>query len=393
MTIGINCISIEPEYTGGINSFTIGLLDGFSKINTTHQFNIFVSNKNKGVFEKYLINKNFNIIEIDLPSPFFIYMEWKSIKLHSHWIYKIIKNIVYKKQAKWIDKQCDILYTPTTTLFTYNSSVPNVLSMHDIQHMHYPQFFSKLQLLIRNITYDLSAFHADYLQVSSNFIKSDFLSNFHFLKPERLELIKEGVNIEQFRTSSIDIRKKYLLPDFFLFYPAQLWSHKNHITILKALLLLKKTEDKEISLVLTGSDYNASEQIFSFIKENNIQNIYYLGKVSFEEIIALYKAAKFLITASMHESSCLPILEAAAAGVPIIASDIPPNIEMGEIINLNLFKMNSYESLAETISKIWDNDKLINEQIKNNLYNILYYSWEKIAGQYLFFFEKIFSKQ
>jgi len=46
--------------------------------------------------------------------------------------------------------------------------------------------------------------------------------------------------------------------------------------------------------------------------------IRYVGKVSFQDMVALYQMAAFMITATLHESSSLPILEAAAAGTPII---------------------------------------------------------------------------
>ena len=47
----------------------------------------------------------------------------------------------------------------------------------------------------------------------------------------------------------------------------------------------------------------------------------------FKTLVALYKKSKFLITATLYESSSLPILEAAASKTSIIASDTPPNIE------------------------------------------------------------------
>lgn len=391
MIIGINCLEINPDYAGGINSFTFGLLDGFLKNQTEHSFNLFVTKKNKQVFEKYSSQKKFTLIEIPMPSDFFIKIEWKSIKFHSQWIYKIIKNIVYSKQIKLIDENCDVLYTPTTTILTYNSKVPNILSMHDIQQVHFPAFFSKLELLIRNITYNLSARNAEYLQVSSHFIKNDFLQYFSFLSDEQLIFINEGVDIEKFKNpdTNNNILSKYNIPDDFLFYPAQLWPHKNHITILKALHWLKTIRQISIPLVLCGANYSASEIIFKFISENKLANVYYLGKIPFDDVVMLYKQARFLICASLHESSCLPVLEAAAAGVPIIASDIPPNIEMSKSISMNLFSASHYVSLGNLIDDIWSDDNKIQKQIQLNYQSIEKYSWEKIAKKYISFFESI----
>lgn len=392
MIIGINCIGIDPEYSGGINSFTTGLLDAFARIDTNHRFNIFITKYNKLFFNKYSSIRHFQITEVELPSKRFINIEWKSIKFNSAWIYKNVRNIVYRKQMRFIDNNCNILYTPTTTLFSYNSHVVNVLSMHDIQQVHFPYFFSKLELLIRKITYYLSAKNVDFIQTSSNYITEDFLKYFSFLKREQLVCISEGVDIDNFKTSGkpTAVLNKYNLPDKFVFFPAQLWHHKNHITLLKALLWIKEEKRISIPLILTGAKYSSSKDVFDFIEKNKLNNVFYLGKIPFEDIIRLYQCASFLITTSLHESSCLPILEAAAAGVPIIASDISPNIEMSKNICMNLFPVKDYVALGELILKLWNDNKLISEQVKSNLVSIEKYSWNNVAKKYLTLFEKIY---
>src|SRR5262249_59697230 len=40
----------------------------------------------------------------------------------------------------------------------------------------------------------------------------------------------------------------------FLFYPAQFWAHKNHVTLLEALALLRSDHGFDVHLVLAGSD-------------------------------------------------------------------------------------------------------------------------------------------
>jgi hypothetical protein len=65
-------------------------------------------------------------------------------------------------------------------------------------------------------------------------------------------LIPEGVMVKEFSgPPSVDVMKKYSLPDRFLFFPAQLWSHKNYITVLKALVHLRENSNLTISLVMT----------------------------------------------------------------------------------------------------------------------------------------------
>jgi glycosyltransferase involved in cell wall biosynthesis len=91
----------------------------------------------------------------------------------------------------------------------------------------------------------------------------------------------------------------------------------------------------------------------------------------------------------LYESSSLPILEAAASGLPIIASNTPPNKEMGKILNLNLFESDNLDNLELQIINNWRNIK-IQDQKNFNLKKIDQYSWKNIASDYLSNFESIF---
>jgi glycosyltransferase involved in cell wall biosynthesis len=119
----------------------------------------------------------------------------------------------------------------------------------------------------------------------------------------------------------------------------------------------------------------------SFIKENEMSYVRYLGKVSWGELISLYKKAYLLITAVLYESSSLPILEAAASNLPIIASRTPPNVEMGQVLKLNLFDPNDIDDLVINLVYCWDRLDVM-AQKDFNLKKIKLYSWDNIAAEY-----------
>lgn len=391
MRIGIDCLNIKANYRGGINSYTLGLLNGFKSIDSDNEYIIFCTDKNKELFEKYN-QGNFKLIVInDFIMVLNKYIMLFPLIINSVKFWKFINDSYYRILGikKLIETNCDILYISTTVLNIFNLQIPTILSMHDIQHHHYPEFFSKIRLKWRRLTFKNSAKYASYFQASSNFIKEDLLSIFHEIDEKQIVVIPEGVNIEEFtKKREIDLFKKFNISEEFIFFPAQLWKHKNHITVLKALKKLEQ-EGVVVPLIMTGDKYSASQEILDFMQNNNMFYVKYLGKVKFQDLVALYQQAKFMITATMYESSSLPILESAASGTAIIAAKTPPNIEMAKNIKMHLFEPLDIKECASVIKKCWLSDKTkIDQEVADNKINVKIYSWNKIASQYLSFIKE-----
>jgi glycosyltransferase involved in cell wall biosynthesis len=392
MRIGINCLSLSPSFVGGLNTFTQGLLSGFASVAQQHHFRLYATTLNQQLFQSFRGKNNFEIVALDdrtIASKKNVCRA--SLVLASDSLFKSVSDRVFRDVRHMIDKDNDILYTPSVVLQSFDSRIPTVLSMHDIQHLHYPQFFSRPRRLSRRITYGLSAKYANFFQASSEFIKTDLLAHFKSISPEQISVIPEGVRLEDFAKSpnSSSLNERYALPQKFLLYPAQLWPHKNHMLLLRALKQIETKRDLRIPLILTGGKYTAASTVLGYVADQSMDYVSYLGKVPFEDLVGLYQRAAFLLMPSLHESNSLPILEAAAAGTPIIASRIPPNQELARVLDLNLFDPQNSDELAELLLRLWADDSTTASQVTNNRERIRLYSWENAAKQYLRLFASI----
>lgn len=391
MSVGVNCLQVDPSYVGGVTTYILGLLEGFANIDSGCQFRLFVTEDNKGLFSGYSGRANFDVITVN---DKLLSLKSKicraALLSHSGGFFRVVSDLAFKDIQRRFDSESDVVYTPTPVLRYFNSQKPTVLTMHDIQHYHYPEFFGRLRLLSRRITYDLSARYACYLHANSRYTKEDFLRQFTWIPEDRIEIIPPGVSVARFGTPADTefLRGKYEIPDRFLFYPAQLWPHKNHITVLKALKKIEKENGLKIPLVLTGAKYSAADQIEGFVKDQGMDYVRYLGAIPTEDIVPIYQKATFLIMATLHESGGFPILESAAAGTPIIASRIPPFEEFGEQLQLNFFEPLDANELASLILSLWGNEKMAAAQTAYNREHIALYSWESAAQKYVELFRR-----
>ena len=116
--------------------------------------------------------------------------------------------------------------------------------------------------------------------------------------------------------------ERYKLPKDYVLYPAQFWSHKNHINLVLAVEILVRQLNRPITAVLVGSDQGNLRHVEKVIRDRKlIDHVRILGFVPREDLIGLYRNALALTYVSFFGPENLPPLEAFALGCPVIAAD------------------------------------------------------------------------
>jgi glycosyltransferase involved in cell wall biosynthesis len=153
----------------------------------------------------------------------------------------------------------------------------------------------------------------------------------------------------------------------YLLYPAQFWPHKNHVNLLLALKKLRDDHGMRPRLVLVGSDKGNREYVKRLVDTLGLASqVYCLGFVRQEELIALYRNAGALVYTSFCGPENLPPLEAFAFGCPVVAADIPGAREqLGDAAEL--VDPGSPESISEGIYTILSNSSLRQSLIQKGL--------------------------
>lgn len=166
----------------------------------------------------------------------------------------------------------------------------------------------------------------------------------------------------EIESSFTSISNKYRIASPYLYYPAQLWPHKNHIRIFEALKILKEEYNYMPTLILTGKDYGNLKFITHKLKLFNIESqVKVLGFLPSAEITTLYKHASAIIMPTYFGQTNLPPLEAWIHKVPLLYSNwfakqvgdaailIDPDDETSIVSGILKLKSKSYCDLLVTL--------------------------------------------
>ncbi len=229
----------------------------------------------------------------------------------------------------------------------------------DLQHKYYPEFFSRRKILERNARIKLMLTNTKHLVVSSQAVANDFARFFRLNNKLKLHIFHFVSVVDNL--DGLDIRElkvRYDLPEMYFMISNQFHKHKNHKILFKALALLKE-RGVSVHLLITGkfpvetgSPY--LKELHSIIDENQLQDqISFAGIIPRSEQLMLMKYSKAVVQPSLFEGWSTVIEDARSLQVPVIASNIPANIEqLGA--NGTYFDPNDEKNLAEILSNYPD---------------------------------------
>jgi glycosyltransferase involved in cell wall biosynthesis len=278
---------------------------------------------------------------------------------------------------------CSVIHFPYQQFIA--SDLPAVFDPFDLQHIHYPQFFSKADFQWRESTYSAACRAAHTVVVHSEWVKRDIMEHYQ-IGPEKMQTILSPPPTQVYSEPAPHdvsaIGDKYSLPGKFALYPAMTWEHKNHLRLLEALALLRDRHGVRVELVCTGHQ----NDFFRVIQQKHIQlqlneQVRFLGMVPHEDLRALYRLAQFTVLPSLFEGAGLPLVEAWNEGSPVACAD---TTSLGEHAGDGalLFDPMSAENIAEAIHKMAADPALRERLTERGFARLRKFNWETTAKAY-----------
>jgi glycosyltransferase involved in cell wall biosynthesis len=178
------------------------------------------------------------------------------------------------------------------------------------------------------------------------------------------------------------VRAKYSLPERFLLYAGAIYPPKNFARLVRA--YARVGPERGIPLVVAGGENR-------FLSEHELREPEVLGIgewvrrpgwVEQEELAAFYALAEALLLPSLFESCGLPVLEAMAAGCPVVTADRYGTKELAEGAAI-LVNPESVESIVAGIRRVVDDRALRAELVAAGRERSRRFEWHRCATETL----------
>lgn len=197
---------------------------------------------------------------------------------------------------------------------------------------------------------------------------------------KKVHIIPTGVDVKRFEKAEGDIRKEFGIPkdQAVILYSGLIVPRKGIDVIIKT---ADKLRNKNIKFLLVGNGpYRKKYE--KMAKKYKLQN-----KIIFtgwrKDIAKFYKSADIFFLPSRGEGLPGVVMEAMAAGLPVVSSRIPCTtdlVEDGE--NGFLCEIEDVRCYAEKIGRVVEDQKLRDKFRKEGLKKIRGFEWRKIIKNY-----------
>lgn len=366
--IAIQAADLDHDRIDGTRVYILNLLKQFGRLDPDSEFLIY----HRGKFNSELVPpKFFNYKIIRKPFPFL----WTQIRF----AWEI-----------WKDK-ADILWMPMAALpVLRRKKLKTVVTIHDLAFKYFPEYFTSKDLRKLNLFADFSIHNADKIIAISEATKNDILKFFPDIDAKKIGVIYHGFSDGIFSAprdpaEEEKIKKLLGIEGEYILYSGALQPRKNIEKLIEAFDIFKKDSGSPIKLVLAGERAWLWENIEKRAEISPYkEDIIIPGKLKFEAVGHLFRGAGVFVYPSLYEGFGITVLEAFAAGVPLITADNSSLREVGGDAAL-YFDGQDAEELGWQIGSILTDEKLRHDLIAKGQERIKKFSWEKCAQETLEF--------
>ena len=241
--------------------------------------------------------------------------------------------------------------------------------------------------------------HSSTFIATTNTVKNEYkkigIKNF------KIRMVKNGVDLKRFKQvcNSFDIRKILGLKnkDFIILMVGRNHEKKNYNFAIDVFKKLSRDfiNKYSLKLLIVGTNVSKLDEYIQnedsvFLIDTAVQFKTNSKKIPSDFILCCYQQSNLFLMTSLIESFGIVLVEAMAANLPIITSNVDGCKDV--IRNGNdglMFKKNDLSDLTHKIKLIVENKKIYNHFKAKSIARARQFDWKNIVKQYLNIYKKL----
>lgn len=262
--------------------------------------------------------------------------------------------------------------------------IPVVATVHDAVPLIQRAWVTPHLRSAKNYVFRKTVRWADKVVAASEFAADEIARAFEVSR-NRISVVHHGVDSrfsdrsDQEKRCSV-LRRHKLRPNFF-FVVATLQPRKNLSRLIAAFRKLPAAVRKEHPLVVAGRYGWLSEDVVAaLVKLREAGEGKWLGAVADADLPALMQSALAFVFPSLYEGFGLPVLEAFAAGVPVLTSRGSALQEIAGAAAL-LVDPHNDDEITEGLLALISDKSLREALVKRGMRRATSFSWQKAARE------------
>lgn len=364
MRIAVNAIFLQKEQLEGYGHYANEVFRRMVQQHPEHEF-IFVFDRQYDPKYKYADNVTCIVVPPAARHPL-AFFTWYNVKAPAA--------LRSRKPDVWVQPYgfCSL-----------TTKIPQVLVMHDLSFIHFPQFIPWYHRLYYRLFTKRFVRKAKQVVAVSQYTKDDIVKQYG-TNEEKISVV-HGAARELFQPISWfdreDLKEGFAGGTEYFICTGGIHPRKNLLNLLKAFSLFKKWQQSNMKLLIAGRLAWDYESFLEKIKTYKYRDdVVLLGYQPDETLARITAGAYAMVYPSFFEGFGLPIAEAMQSEVPVITSDSGSMPEVGGDAALYA-DPNQPDAIAKHMQHLYRDEILRTTLVEKGKQRAKQFSWDKAATE------------